>query len=515
MKLVTAATMREIDRRSIEERGVPPARLMEAAGQAVALDVAEHFPRGSAVVICGKGNNGADGFVVARRLAQAGWHVAVVVGESPAAGSLAEDMREALPPDVILTPAGEISDLASWLGRFDVAVDALLGIGLRGPARDRDAWIIEALNEAHLPVFAVDIPSGLDADLGTGGAVVRAFRTVTFGHAKVGMVRGIGPAHCGTVRVERINFPADLLEGAFTPFATLTTGEAAALLPLRPTDGHKGTFGMLLLAAGSEAMPGAAILAALGAVRGGCGLVRLLTPHAVRSLAVGTLPEILRATASQPTAHLGPLAEHDIEPTLERARAWAIGPGMGTHPDSAALLEQLLETPLPGVIDADALNLLVGNGRLLKKLAPYHVLTPHPGEAARLLETTADAVQRDRWARAVELAKRTGATVLLKGAGTLIATPDGHITHCGTGNTAWARGGAGDVLTGVVGSLLAQGASATSAARLGAFVHGMAADLYAKSLSPRGARTTDLVDRLPEAFRVLEEAAISSGVMLR
>ncbi len=505
MKLLTAAQMREVDRRTIEEWGITGATLMEKAGCAIALDVAEHFPTGRAVVLCGKGNNGGDGFVAARYLANAGWAVTVVYTEPPSSGD-PNAMWNRLPESVDRRGFAELADPADFLREFDIAIDALLGTGTSGRPRPPFDALIEALNSARLPVFSADIPSGLHPDDGTAELAVRAFRTITMGRPKIGMVRADGPVYTGTVRVEELDFPQELFEAAGSQDHTMTMAEAAALLPPRPRDAHKGTFGLLLLAAGSVTMPGAAVLAAEGALRGGCGLVRLVSPRPVARIAAGHHPEILLSDAPTEESHLVPLPESLLNNALEKATALAIGPGIGTFHSTSEFLAQLLDSAsVPAVLDADALNLIARDRDLRNLVSPNHILTPHPGEISRLLSRPAADIQADRWRAVREAAAAFHCVVLLKGAGTLVAEPGGEVTHIPSGNTAWSRGGAGDVLTGLLGSLLAQGLPPYDAARLGAFVHGISADVYTEHNSSRGATTRDLAACLPKAFRRLED----------
>lgn len=506
MKLVTAAQMREIDRLAIEQRGIDAYSLMEAAGRVVAEDLCEHFEPASVAVLCGRGNNGGDGFVAARHLARAGWNVQVLFVEVPAAtAGPAYRAWEELPREINRANVDEIADLTGYLSDFTVAVDALLGTGTKGIPRAPYDQLIRDLNAARLPVFAVDIPSGLDPDSGEGDNVVHAFRTITMGLPKIGMVTARGPQFCGTTRVAPLHFPADLLDGVETYFHTLTMREAAQLLPARPLDGHKGTFGLLLIAAGSEPMPGAAILAGIGAMRGGCGLVRMHVPAAIRAHVINHLPEAILSTEPAGERCLEPVGGTGWMVLLERVRALCIGPGVGKDRRTRDFLREALEkVELPTVLDADALNLLAENEELRARLAPRHVLTPHPGELGALLHLTIADIQKDRWSAAREAASRFRATIVLKGHGTLVAEPDGTMTHVGPGNSAWARGGAGDILTGIIGSLLAQGCGGPNAAKLGAFVHGLAADLYLREHSARGALTRDVAAFLPLAFRQLE-----------
>ncbi|MCC6546803.1 NAD(P)H-hydrate dehydratase [Candidatus Sumerlaeota bacterium] len=504
--MATSEQMREIDRVSIEERGIDAFSLMQAAGRAVADDVAAHLPPGSIVVICGKGNNGGDGFVSAKALAENGWRVSVLFAESPERNAgAARKAWEELPESVSCTRLAHLGDLRAFLEQHDAAIDAILGTGTKG--RPKAPWdrVIAELNAARLPVFAVDIPSGLDPDTGDADIAVIAWRTLAIGLAKIGMVSSRGPELCGTVRVEPIHFPKDLLDGVESQSTTLTVREAAALLPQRPRNGHKGTFGLLVIAAGSATMPGAAVLAGIGALRGGCGLVRMHVPDAVRNVVAANLPETLLANHPAGGDFLKPIGEVGWRQVLEKARALAVGPGMGRHPDSAAFLkEALTSATLPTVIDADALTIIAEDRQMQELLGERHVLTPHPGELASMMKTKTDDIQGRRWDWAREAAQRFRCTVLLKGSGTLVAEPDGSVTHIGAGNTAWARGGAGDVLTGLIGSLLAQGMPPPEAAKLGAFVHGMAADVHTRDESPRGALTREVAQKIPTAFRELE-----------
>lgn len=504
MRLVTAAQMQAIEAAAMARPGITAAALMEEAGRRVALDVAARFPTGRALVLCGRGNNGGDGFVAARHLSRAGWEVTVFATAAPTGDGPAAAAWRAIPRGVTVRTPIDQAELATALDRTDVAIDALLGIGARGPARPAEAALIRQLNDARLPVFAVDIPSGLDPDTGAAAPAVLAFRTITFGLPKLGLVCGEGPRHAGSVCVEPLLFPADVLEGCGSSFETLTMAEARALLPPRPGDGHKGTFGQVAVVAGSDSMPGAAVLAGIGALRGGCGLVRMVVPRAVRAAVATHLPEAILGDPTTGGDHLESVRPADAD----AADALVIGPGLGTAPATRAALVALLgRVRRPAVLDADALNLLAA-GAFPGLLGPHQVLTPHPGELGRLMGTTAAAIQADRWGSAAAAAARFGAVVVLKGAGTLVAGPGGRVVHVGAGNTAWARGGAGDVLAGLIGSLLAQGMAPMDAAMLGVFVHGMAADIHLRSRSARGALVREVAAEIPFAFRELESQAL-------
>jgi NAD(P)H-hydrate epimerase len=353
---------------------------------------------------------------------------------------------------------------------------------------------------------SADIPTGLHPDTGEGSPIIKAARTITIGLPKVGMMCNEGPAHCGRIRVEPLQFPAELLEGIPPIRTTLNLTEARALLPPRPRDGHKGVFGRVLIAAGSDETPGAAVLAVHGALRSGCGLVELLAPAPVRPLVITAMPEVVAGKACG-QRQLEPLSAGEVDERMAHTDALVLGPGIGLAPGTADAMRALLSYPdCPRVLDADALNLLAADESLVALLRPRDILTPHPGEAGRLLGIGSWEIQEDRWKSARALARRYGCIAVLKGAGTLVADPEGNVCHIGAGNTGLARGGAGDVLAGLIGGLLAQGCSSWDAARLGVFAHGLAADLIVRDQSTRGMRILDVADRLPLAFREIERA---------
>jgi NAD(P)H-hydrate epimerase len=503
MKIVSPHQMRAIDEAAISLRGIPQESLMEAAGRAVAEAALRDVPgAATAIVLCGKGNNGGDGLVAARALSELGLAVEVVapLGEDAWTGGAAA-MRARLPDSVPVRTALPQDGIA-WLSDADIVIDALLGIGSTGRPRPPIDSVIDALNAAHTHVVSIDIPSGLDAETGEGRGAVRAGHTVAIGLPKRGFFFRDGPQLTGRISVEAINFPPDLLGGDAAWDEILVPDEAAALLPPRPRDGHKGTFGMVAIAAGSAAMPGAAMLAAIGALRGGCGLVRVYAPPPVQAMIVARHPETLVPPLGRGSARtLSALTDDQWVDFRDRATAFVAGPGMGTDTATRDLVYQIIErSTVPLVLDADALNILAAEPALRRMLSKWHLLTPHPGEAARLLGTTASAVQADRWGAARQLADELGAVVLLKGHGSLVAVPGGPVCLVTTGNSALSKGGSGDVLAGLIGSLLAQGLAPREAALLGAWVHGRAADIAARGRSPRGITTSEIAERLPEAF---------------
>jgi NAD(P)H-hydrate epimerase len=488
--------MRELDRTAIEDLGVPSLDLMERAGRAVAdAALALAAPAGRFVVVCGGGNNGGDGYVAARLLRAAGRSVGVIAlvpaarlsGDARAvreraerAGVAVED-RGAAPLDA---------------GPGDVVVDAILGTGLsRAPEGVHAEAILAVVAAGALGarVLAVDVPSGLSADTGRPlGPCVRAQRTVTFGMRKRGLALEPGRSLAGEITVADIGLPAEALRRVPGPVDLLDEAAARALVPPRAPDAHKGDAGRLLVVAGSPGKAGAAHLALTGALRGGIGLVWLAARAEILPQALAGRPEAM--SFALPGA--GPLGRADLAPLLvaaEAVDALAIGPGIPRGPETAALLRELLaRAGKPAVLDADALNALAESpAAALVPPAPL-VLTPHPGEMARLCGTGIAQVQADRIGVALEKAALWRATVVLKGAGTVVADPDGRASVIPTGNPGLATGGTGDVLCGLVGALLAGGIPPPAAARAAAWVHGRAGDLAALRAGQRGLVAGDL-----------------------
>jgi len=510
VNVVTAAEMREIDRLAIETRGIAGIDLMERAGAAIAQAYADTLPeRGPVVVLCGRGNNGGDGFVAARWLARSGYdvHVVPVLGAEALRGDAREAFERLKSESVRIRDLPPREGLREMLRDADGAVDAMLGTGASGPLRAPLDWIVEELNASRIPVVAADIPTGLDADKGEGAVAVRAAVTVAIGLPKFGMLTPNGVDRCGAVRVERIGFPDDLLDAAECQSRTITLREAAALLPPRPRDGHKGTFGTAAIVAGSRAMPGAATLCAIGALRSGAGLVRVATVECNREIVAAQLPEALLLTIPEDGAGAIGNASAFAE-DVEAADAVVVGPGCGTGAGFQATLASLLPRVAgKAVLDADALNVLAKRIEMRPSLAPQTIVTPHPAELARLLGvSTAFFLAyycdiRDLPPYPIRRASD------LKGFGTLVAEPNGRVCHVPSGNTALSRGGTGDVLAGMIGGLRAQEVAPANAAILGAFVCGLAADIAVRERSARGLTTREVAECIPLAWREIERAA--------
>jgi NAD(P)H-hydrate epimerase len=512
---VTAAEMRALDRATIEQ-GTPGRVLMERAGAGATRVLRERLrrPRAPVVVVCGRGNNGGDGFVVARHLKRAHVPVEVWLAARPEdvrgdAALMLERWRKGRGTIRDLTAPGAVDALSARLARAAVVVDALFGTGLNAPVDGLPAAVIAAINSCGAPVLAIDIASGLSADTGAPlGVAVRATVTATFGYPKVGQLVYPGVDHTGLLAVVDIGIPPSAL-AAVGPHAALLEGhEVGGLLPPRPRDAHKGTFGHVLVIAGSRGKTGAALLAAEGAARAGAGLTTLAVAAALQPGLEARVREAM--TEALPEDGDGHPALGDgstLERLLEGRAAVVCGPGLGLRDGTRALVAQIVRrVAVPLVLDADGLNAVAGTTLLRERRGPT-VLTPHPGEMARLLGGDTARVQADRLGAARGLAERERAVVVLKGARTIVAGPDGSLAISPTGNPGMATGGMGDVLAGIVGGLLAQGLAPRDAAALAVFAHGAAGDAVAGRRGEVGLLAGDILDELPPTLARLQAAA--------
>ncbi len=482
LDLYRADQVRGFDRVAIDGLGIPGATLMARAGEAALRALRARWPEARRlVVLCGAGNNGGDGYVLARLARQQGLEPRVLALADPArlrgdALDAATAARDAGVPFADVDPAR--------IGEAEVLVDGLFGTGLDRPLEGPWAGAVDAIRGAGRPVLALDLPSGLHADSGRVlGTAVRATVTVTFVALKPGLFTGEGPAHCGRVLFHDLGVPRAVLAGV-APAARRLDARALARAWLAPRarDAHKGCFGHVLVIGGDQGYAGAARLAAEAAARCGAGLVSLATRPEHVAAAVAARPEVMTR---------GVEGGADLEALLARATVVALGPGLGRGAWGQGLALAALATGLPLVVDADALGWLpegAGAGRGC-------VLTPHPGEAARMLGWTAAAVQADRLAAAAALRSRFGAVVALKGSGTVVDDGDGVPGVCDRGNPGMASGGMGDLLTGVIAALLAQGLPPGPAARLGVALHASAADRAARA-GERGLLAGDLLAHL-------------------
>ena len=501
LDVLTAEDVRRQDAAS-EARGIAVEALMERAGFGVARAARAMigYTYGMrVVVVCGTGNNAGDGLVAGRWLAQWGAHVTAVMVPGREFRGAAAANRARFPGRI----AG-IDQIDRELGRADLVIDALLGIGLSRAPDPGAARAIAAINACAAPVVAVDVPSGMDADTGVApGAVVRADCIVTLGGLKPGLMFATDCADW--VEVVDIGVPADIRPGAAV---ALQAADVAALLPVRAAAGHKRDAGTVLVIAGSRAMPGAAALTAGAAVHAGSGLTTLAATERVTAIALGRVPEM--TTIVLPDSPEGSLDDKGAEAVLERAgefSAIAIGPGLSRHPATVdAIRRILLSTDVPAVVDADAISAFAGDAAALRSRAGFTVVTPHEGEAARLMDVDVATMRADRLGAARGIAEATGHAVLLKGPGTVVCAPGGAVFVNTTGNRGLAQGGTGDVLTGVVAALLAQGGRDASEERrlalvaAAAWLHGRAADLAAEAIAPHPTNASLLIETLPAAI---------------
>jgi NAD(P)H-hydrate epimerase len=503
---VTAEQIRELDRRAVEEFGIPGAVLMENAGRAVVDAVAERFGPIAAkrfYVACGTGNNGGDGFVIARLLRLAGADVAVRLAGSP--DRIHGDAR--IFYDLLLRTGVPVTAAAPDGGQ--IKIDALLGTGIQGAPREAVSTVIDSLNAVSGPIVSVDIPSGVDSDTGkTPGAAVRADLTVTFGYPKLGLFLAPGADCAGEVAVSPIGFPWDLLD-CRTPFRWLRPEDMRTLLPERQRESHKGDFGHLLVVGGSAGMSGAPTMAARAALRTGVGLVTVAAPTSAQAIIASKLEEAM--TIPLPESG-GAVTSDALDKVLEasvRAKAVCIGPGMSRSPGAQALICNLLRRlDKPVVLDADGLNALAAHPDSLTGRTAPTTLTPHTVECARLLSAVAEKVEEDRMGAASEAAMKYGSVVVLKGARTLIcdARAGLRVSVNTTGNPGMATGGSGDTLTGIIGALAARGLDAYDAACLGVHLHGHAGDIAAAERGQDGMIAGDIGESIPAAIREMRLA---------
>ncbi len=514
MYLVTASEMREMDHQTIKSFGVPGRILMENAGRGATrffLEQFEDLENKKIGIVAGHGNNGGDGFVMARYLAQKGLRVTVFLlsKTQKVKGDAAANLKLLAP---LAVPVVEIPDHAAFsanktaMRHHDVWIDAIFGTGLKSEVKGFFKEIIEFINHSNKPVFSVDIPSGLNSDTGQPfGACIQAHATATFAFAKTGHILLPGAVFTGILEIIDIGIPPHIADRV-RPLQYLVTPEiiCTAFQP-RSLDAHKGDTGHLLVIAGSPGKTGAAAMTAISALRAGSGLVTLGIPESLNSILEAQVIEGM--TYPLPEVGPGVLGEtsfKSIMDLLADKQCLALGPGLGTTPETQALVRRIIQnSPAPIVVDADGLNSLVGHTEILKKLNVPVVLTPHPGEMARLTAATAGEVQKDRVYCARSFAEEFNTHVVLKGARTVIAHPNGTVFINPTGNPGMASGGMGDVLTGLIAGFITQGNPPDLSAHAGVYLHGAAADALAEIIGPFGFLATEVMNAVPEQINLL------------
>ena len=518
LKIVRGAAMAAIDRTAIEGRGIPGLTLMESAGYGVAERLLASYPPDwlhQAVILCGKGSNGGDGFVVARCLAQAGHAplVALMGRADELKGDARINYERAARLGIHIFECNSAGDLDTHLASLPTRlyVDALLGTGSQGAPRGMIAEAIHFLNTrvGCAAIAAIDIPSGVDADTGAvEGVAVRADVVYTMGLPKVGHVLPPGLDYGRSLEVLDIGFPLDLLLGAESEAELLSPFRVNPWLPARALSAHKGSEGHLLLIAGSRGMTGAALMSARSSVLAGAGLVTAVCPRSLLPIyAQGVWEMLTLPVAETDQGSIAESAFDSISESLPRCTAVVLGPGMGRHPSTTALVRRVVEeVELPLLLDGDGLSAVTPE-LLARRPFPW-VATPHPGEMARLFQVTSREVQSDRWGYARRLSENTSGVVVLKGPKTVIAVRGETLFVNPTGNPAMASGGMGDVLAGLIGAFLARRMEPGRAAAVGVYLHGLAADLLVWDSGAEAVSATQVLSFIPNAVHRLRlEAA--------
>jgi hydroxyethylthiazole kinase-like uncharacterized protein yjeF len=514
MRAVTAEIMKRLDQKTIREFGIPGLVLMENAARGTLNALMRYFPDlpGQRIgILAGRGNNGGDALAVARYL----WNRKIpcrtylFAHQDELQGDAAANLK-------ILTHMGaevvEISDGQEWetrkgeVAENQLFVDGILGTGLRGPVRGYLPEVFQFLNALHRPVVAIDIPSGLDADSGQVlGACLQSSLTVTYGMVKRGLLVFPGAQLCGRWEVVDISIPEAAIEGEPIEDFLLEGADFLSWLPARKPDMHKGDCGHLFVLAGSPGKTGAAAMVCEAALRAGTGLITLGVPESLNSILEMKLTEPMTEPLPETRERtLALSAVGRIREMVSRMDALAIGPGLSRQVETAELVSRVLRDDLPPtVIDADGLNALAGNLDLLRKNRAKLILTPHPGELARMTEMAVPEIQKNRIQVARSFARQNGVILVLKGARSLVASPDGKVFINPTGNPGMASGGMGDVLTGIVGALLAQRIPPLEAAKLGVYLHGLVGDFVAFRQGERGCAASDLIQNTPRVLHAL------------
>lgn len=517
MKVVTASEMQLIDKKAIEEYGIPSLTLMENAGKSVAETIIVRFPNKKRIaVFAGKGNNGGDGLVTARYLVEKGHYVQVFLAGkktevSPDAKvNLDRYLKlENVPKIIEVTDSNQIKNICASLIEFDLIVDALLGTGSKGVVKGLLADLINLMNESKKPIVSIDLPSGINADTGEIlGTAVKAEITVTLGLPKVGLVIYPGAEYVGDLVIADIGLPKEIIISENIKLNWITKSDVYNLLPKRKPNSHKGDYGHVFVLAGSVGFTGAASLVCEGALRIGAGLVTLGIPKSLNPIMEVKLTEVmtypLEETANQ---SLALAAEPKILEFIKnrKCNSVAVGPGLSLHPETVHLLYRLIpQMTIPMVIDADALTAIAQKIDILSQVKVPVILTPHPGEMARLIGSDVSFIQSRRIETAREFAQTYKLILVLKGARTVVADPLGEVFINSTGNPGMASGGVGDVLTGFIAGLLAQKLNPLESAILGVYLHGLAGDIASHNLTYYCTTATDILFYLPQAIKQIE-----------
>ncbi|MDO8281166.1 MAG: NAD(P)H-hydrate dehydratase [Thermodesulfovibrionia bacterium] len=508
IKVATAHEMMEIDRAAINRYGIAGIELMERAGLACVDKINQMYSYETAYVLCGGGNNGGDGFVIARILNGEGRNVKafLAVPASKLKGDAKTNYIRAKKAGVQIFPISKfLTSHSSHITRHNLIIDALFGTGLSKEIKSPLSGVINKVNSLSSPVLSVDIPSGISSDTGQiMGCAVKADHTVTFGLPKRGHLLYPGAEYTGRLSIADIGFPQKLLTSSKIKANLIQKADALSLMPQRPKDSHKGTYGHVLIIAGSRGKTGAALMTAKACLRTGAGLVTIGIPDSlVDTFQARVTEEMILPLPDKGNGTLSSAAVPVILKFLEkRGTVLAIGPGISNDKEISALVcELIIRSHVPIVIDADGLNAIAGKTSILKRSGAPVILTPHSGEMARLLNRKAEKLKEDRINTAISFAKKTKAYLVLKGAPTVIAAPSGDAFINSTGNPGMSTAGAGDVLTGMISAFLAQGLNPQKASILGVYMHGNAGDIAAEKKGEHSLIASDIIKAIPSAFR--------------
>lgn len=515
MRIISGSDIKRLDGWAVKEKGMPTLLLMENAGQAVAgkaLRLLSRIREPNVVIIIGKGNNGGDSLAAARHLHQAGIDIKLFLLYHPDSfqGSTLKnwELIEGLKIKWhLLNDENSFYLLKLSLCQCQLIIDGIFGTGFKGNPPDNVARVINIVNSSSCKILAVDIPSGLDADTGhEGSACIKAHYTVTFAWIKRGLVLYPGRKYAGEVEVKDISLPSEALQIINREEYYVTEELARTCLPVVDWEGHKNSFGHLLVIAGSPGMTGAAWLTAKAGLRSGAGLVSACIPD---SLADGfdlSLPEVItKGVHENKDRTVSSQAWPEIKTQLNNKKAVVFGPGLGVSNDIGEILKNIIQTGVPLVLDADGLNVLALDHSIIESPSGPVIITPHPGEMGRILGISTGDVQKSRVETTLKAAMSLNAIVVLKGASTVTATPGGKVYINSTGNPALAVAGTGDVLAGTIGGLLAQGVDPEKAAVLGVYLHGSAGDITAQVKGWRGVIAGDVLEALPLARKALDK----------
>jgi len=513
MKVATAEQMQELDRKAIETYRIPGIVLMENAGRGAVEVISNTFPdlhKKKIAIIAGKGNNGGDGFVIARYLLNQGIAVRVYLLTDPKGlrGDAETNFNifHRMKGEIVSVPSSkDYIKVKRDLEKFDILVDGIFGTGLDAEVRGYYREVIEHLNMSHKPIVAIDVPSGLDADTGKPlGTAIRASLTITFSLPKIGHLISPGLNYVGKLKVIDIGIPKRLVEEEKIPTHLLEKEEIQRWLSVpRQPDTHKGDYGHLLVIAGSVGKTGAAVMACQAALRMGAGLVTLAIPKSLNAIVEMKLTEVMTEPLPEtPKQTLSLRAFSAIIRLCENKRAVIIGPGLGTFKETQSLILKLIRTlDLPIILDADGLTALATQPKILPTANRSLILTPHPGEMARLVRSTVKEVLEDRIGLSRNFSQSNHVHLIFKGHPTLITTPKGEVFINPTGNPGMASGGTGDVLTGMIGGLVCQGFDILTSLQIAVYLHGMAGDEGAQEVGEKSLIATDIIEKIPTLLK--------------